>query len=247
MTTPEHDSRRLSDSARIALAVMAFGLLSLALVLLGNGGGVTSDLGFEATDLARTVVADAVLSPPAPVAWTFYETGRRQPVHDLIFVEDTLYAATDAGLLILTETGEFAPAPGFPAGAVPTRLWIADGILWAGLEDGQAATSRGGAWDAPFPVALVFPPLFRLEEGFTPDEGFDLDAICAARGMISAADGALWIACPDSVARWQAGALTRYTRVDGLPGSPTGALRMGPDGRLWVGLENGLVALAAGD
>ncbi|GAB4574338.1 MAG: hypothetical protein Kow0077_20390 [Anaerolineae bacterium] len=239
------NGRGLSDQAKVALAVVAFGALSLVLVLLGNGSGVTGDLRFEATDAARTLVAEAVLSPPAPVRWEFFELGRRKPVHDLIFVEGELWIAADPGLLRLIDGGEFEPVAGFPPDGVPVRLWFVEDVLWAGLADGRAATLHDGAWQGPTEVALVFPPLFRVTADQLPD-GVDLDAVCEALGM-TATEDALWIACPESIVQVRGAELRRFTAVDGLPDTPTGPILAGPDGRIYVGLETGVAALEVFD
>lgn len=245
MTTPDpadpRPARALSDSARIGLIVIAFGALSLILALLANGSGVPESLNIQATNTVRTLVAEAALRPPAPVRWTFHELGRRKPVHDLIWQEGELWVASVDGLLRLTGAGEFEPVAGFPAGAVPVRLWEVEGALWAGLEDGQAAIYRDGAWEPPIPVALLFPPLLRALPDAAPD--IPLESICAPLGSLTAAAGDLWLACPESIVHVQAGEIRRYTSVDGLPDTPTGPLREGPDGRMWIGLETGVAAL----
>ncbi|MBN2471692.1 MAG: hypothetical protein JXN59_13305 [Anaerolineae bacterium] len=256
MTPDEHPPRAGSLNSRIALVVILFGALSLVLVLLANGGGIPESLNIQATNTVRTLVAEAALRPPAPVRWTFYELGRRKPVHDLIWQEGTLWVASVDGLLRLTAEGEFEPVPGFPAGAVPVRLWEAEGVLWAGLEDGQSAIYRDGAWEPPTSVALLIPPLLGAIPQGELAPGLTLDAICmplgsstAAAGSLTAtsspnaAAGSLWLACPESIVHVQAGEVRRYTSVDGLPDTPTGPLVEGPDGRLWIGLETGVAAL----
>ncbi len=261
MTTPDPASQRpargLSDNARIGLVVIAFGALSLILVLLANGGGVPESLNIQATNTVRTLVAEAALRPPAPVRWTFHELGRRKPVYDLIWQEGELWVASVDGLLRLTDAGEFEPVAGFPAEAVPVRLWRVEDVLWAGLEDGQATTYRGGVWEPPTPVALAFPPLVQAIPQDALPPGVTLDAICMPLGSLTtaagslvtegddptAAAGDLWLACPESIVHVQAGEIRRYTSVDGLPDTPTGPLRAGPDGRLWIGLETGVAAL----
>lgn len=247
MTTPDpagqRPARGLSASTRIGLVVILFGALSLVLALLANGGGVPASLNIEATNTVRTLVAEAALRPPAPVRWTFHELGRRKPVHDLIWQAGALWVASVDGLLRLTETGEFEPVAGFPAGAVPLRLWVVEDVLWAGLEDGQATTYRGGAWEPPTPVALAFPPLVQAIPEGALAPGVTLDSICMPLGSLTADAGDLWLACPESIVHVQAGEVRRYTSVDGLPDTPTGPLRAGLDGRLWIGLETGVAAL----
>lgn len=235
---------RLSDQARIALAVIGFGVLMLLLALLGGGNAVPAALHIEATNAAQTVVAAAALSPPAPLDWEFHGLGRRRAAHDLIFFGGTLYVAADSGLLILSPAGAYTPAPGFPAGAVPVRLWVSDGDLRAGLADGQITDYNGQTWSAPVPVAFVFPPFVQLPEGFDTGGLAALEGTCEVRGLLAAADGVLWVTCADSVVRLRGDDLRRYTGLDGLPGAPTGAIRQGPDGRLWFALENGIAALS---
>ncbi len=239
-------ARRLSDQARIALIVAVFGMLMLILALLGGGNAAPGSLHVEATNAAQTVVAAAALSPPAPLDWEFHGLGRRRAVHDLIFFEGTLYAAADSGLLTLGADGAFAPVAGFPAGGIPVRLWLDDGRLRAGLADGQITDFDGQSWSAPIPVAFLFPPFVQLPEGADTAPLATLEATCEMRGLL-AVDGVLWVACADSIARVGEDGIRRYTGLDGLPGAPTGAIRLGPDGRLWFGLENGLAALTIPD
>ncbi|NPV66585.1 MAG: hypothetical protein HPY64_05505 [Anaerolineae bacterium] len=235
---------RLSDQARIALAVIGFGVLMLLLALLGGGNAVPAALHIEATNAAQTVVAAAALSSPAPLGWEFHGLGRRKAAHDLIFFNGTLYVAADSGLLILSADGAYNPAPGFPAGAIPVRLWASDDNLRAGLADGQITNFDGQTWSAPVPVAFIFPPFVQLPEGFDSGRLAALEGTCEIRGLLAAADGVLWVACADSVIRLHGDDLRRYTGLDGLPGAPTGAIRQGPDGRLWFALENGVAALS---
>lgn len=245
MPSDNHPSPgRPSDQARIALAVAGFGVLMLLLALLGGGNAVPAALHIEATNAAQTVVAAAALSSPAPLDWEFHGLGRRKAAHDLIFFDGVLYVAAESGLLILGPDGVYSPAPGFPAGAVPVRLWVNDGGLRAGLADGQITDYDGQTWSAPIPVAFVFPPFVQLPEDFETGGLAALEGTCELRGLLAAADGVLWVACADSVVRLRGDDLRRYTGLDGLPGAPTGAIRQGPDGRLWFALENGVAALS---
>lgn len=243
MTQPEEQrTRRLSDSARIGLAVVAFGLVSVLLAVLGNGGSVPESLNIEPTNITRTLVAEAALAAPANVRWEFVELGRRKPAHDLIWVEDDLFVASVDGLYTLNDEGELVRVPDFPADAVPLRLWQLDGALVAGLEDGQTTTYQDGVWQAPQPSTEDFPSLFRAGAAPGVDPSVTLDDFCDALGMASSGDG-VWIACPESVVHVSGANAVRYTVIDGLPDTPTGSLAEGPDGRMWIGVEIGAAAI----
>lgn len=244
MTQPENEQRPrgLSANARIGLAVVAFGLVSVLLAVLGNGSQVPESLNIEPTNITRTLVAEAALAAPADVRWEFAELGRRKPVHDLIWFEDALLIASVDGLYTLDEEGEPVVVADFPAEVAPVRLWVVDNLLYAGLEDGRMTTYQAGQWADPVENALVFPPLFQVAPEPAIDPDIDLNSFCTPLGMVSSSDG-VWIACPESVVHVSGATVTRYTSVDGLPDTPTGPLAEGPDGRMWIGLETGAAVI----
>ncbi|MFC1960428.1 hypothetical protein ACFLYO_06930 [Chloroflexota bacterium] len=242
---------RLSPNMRIGLVVIGFAILTLMMVLAGGGGSIPAEgtpvLNFAATDAQRTLVAELVLSPAPDATWLPFIRGRRKPTHDLAWVGDTLYVATDDGLLVLDPTsGTFTPAPGFPEDAAVQRVWIDDnaGRLLAGLEDNYLTGLDEAGWSEPVLVALVFPPPFPIPDAAQiPPKVND---ICEFLGLLAASDGSFWIACPESLVQiHEDDSLTRYLAggLAGLPGEPTGTLAEGPAGRLWVGLDNGVAAL----
>lgn len=250
MEAPTPKKSRFSANMRIGLTVIAFAIITLMLTLLGGGGGIpdagTPILNYAATDAQRTVVAELALSPAPEAEWQPFIRGRRKPTHDLEWVGDTLYAATDDGLLILDPASEepFTAAPGFPEDVAAERVWVEEDRLMVGLADNHLTALVDGVWSEPTLVTLVFPPPFPIPEAEQIPAG--TNEVCEFIGLLAASNGDFWIACPESLVQvHEDGTQTRYLPggLDGIPGEPTGALAEGPDGRLWVGLDNGVAAL----
>lgn len=111
----------------------------------------------------------------------------------------------------------------------------ASGNLWLGSRAGaQRVPYRDGEW--------------RFEESMTLTES---DGLADPRvySIAFPKPGEALLATGDGVVHWSEGegVLRRYTMQDGLPTNATQALKIAPDGRVWIGTNLGVVILENGE
>lgn len=111
----------------------------------------------------------------------------------------------------------------------------ADGNLWLGSRTGaQRVPYRDGDWR------------FQDSMTITEDDGLVDPRIYS---IAFPANGEALLATGNGVVHWRAGAgmIRRYTMEDGLPTNATQAVKTGPDGRIWIGTNLGVVILENGE
>ena len=223
----------MSPNLRIGLPVIAFGLLVLILVLSANGSGFPGEgtplVDIHATNAIRTQdAANALLPIPAVTgtaqarlraAWTFDPAPGR--VTALVRSGDVVLIGGEAGLFQADASGTLSEAPAEDAANTGPRQvdgqWVSD---QAAPELPDAVRAMCGSADAP---------------------GELIGAVLSEDGKTA------WLACGDMLLHaykerqfWFSGPVGPD---EGLPAAPTGALLLDADGRLWVGLADGLGTL----
>jgi hypothetical protein len=225
----------MSPNLRIGLPVIAFGLLVLILVLASNGSGFPGEgtplVDIHATNTIRTQdAANALLPIPAVTgtaqarlraAWTFDPAPGR--VTALVRSRDAILIGGDAGLFQATADGALSEVLAEDAASAELRQeagqWVSDQAA-AALPD--AVSAMCGSVDAPGELTGA-----------------------VLTGAVLSEDGkTAWLACGDRLIHaykerqfWFSGPVGPD---EGLPAAPTGVLLLDTDGRLWVGLANGL-------
>lgn len=115
---------------------------------------------------------------------------------------------------------------GLPENYIRALSQTQDGYIWVGTDEG---VSR-------FDGVSFF--------SLGPQEGFQGGPVQVLYGD---GRGALWIGSVDGgLSRWQAGKLTKFKVLDGLPSDSVTALDEDKQGNLWVGTQSGLVMLQNG-
>ena len=149
--------------------------------------------------------------------------GAGSVVTELLAAQGTLWVGTSSGLWMRGD-GSWQPADGHPSlrrSPVEVLYQDRDGNLWVGLADGMARLRQ------------------RQLHEFVPD-----GAIGAHRAPISALEdreGNLWLGSRwDGLARLWNGWTRRYAGAEGLHEPIVWSVARGPDGRLWVGTNDGL-------
>ena len=244
--------RRIPPIAYVAGAVILFGAIMLALVLISNGSGFppagTPILDISATNRVRTQVAAEALQPPAtenplptapPVVealvaspWVYHVSAA--DVRDLALYGDEVYAATGGGLVRWTMDGQslhLTPAEGLPFLSINTLAAGPDGALWLG---GEANGIARVVFDGD---SLAEAAIFTPDNGLSSDSAVALlpddDGIWAAMAYgtgMNYYDGENWnnnILPPDNPAMAE---LLAYVN----------AAARTDDGALWLGLDGGM-------
>ena len=106
--------------------------------------------------------------------------------------------------------------------------WLSGDRVWSLCEDRD-----GGIW-----VGTYNGKLGLLKKGkFTPVKGLSGKPVTS---LARSADGTLWIgSLGGGLARWQNGALTRFTTKEGLQSDLIRTLLLEADGTLWIGTDGG--------
>ena len=134
-----------------------------------------------------------------------------------------LWIGTADGLVRMRggEFTTFTTQEGLPSNVIDSLCEDDNGALWIATSAGMVSFNKG-----------VFSPA--AQRGFP-------------RGRVQALfedrEGALWIGSPEGLVRSKDGALTRYTRQDGLANDSVVSINEDKEGRLWVGTLDGLSCL----
>lgn len=214
---------RIPPGLRVGLPVIGFGLLVLVMVLASNGSGFPGEgtplVDIHATNAIKTQDAANALLPIPAVTGTAQARLRAAWTFDPAPGQVTALAAAEDGVLVGGAAGLFRAGTDGTLAEVPSG--DAPGMH---LADGQWASEQAA-----------------------PDLPDAVSAMCEAglRGAVLSADGkTAYLACGEALVHaykerqfWFSGPVGPD---EGLPGAPTGALLFDSEGRLWVGLENGL-------
>jgi hypothetical protein len=213
----------LPPGLRVGLPVIGFGLLVLVMVLASNGSGFPG----EGTPLVDIHATNAIKT--------------RDTANALLPIP----AVTSTAQAVLRAAWTFDSTPGQVTALVPAE----DGVLVGGAAGLFRATADGTLAEAPAGEAIGM----HLADGqwasdqAAPELPDAVRAMCETdlRGGVLSEDGrTAYLACGDALIHaykerqfWFSGPIGPD---EGLPGAPTGALLLDAEGRLWVGLENGL-------
>ena len=215
---------------RIGLPVIGFGLLVLIMVLASNGSGFPGEgtplVDIHATNAIKTRDAANALLPIPAVTGTAQANLRAAWIFDPAPGWVSAVAPSDEGMLVGGQAGLFRVTADGQLTKVSSEAAAGTNMH---LEDGQWVTDQ------------VPPTLPDAVQAMCAPEGDEGDL----RGAVLSVDGkTAYLACGDMLLHaykerqfWFAGPIGPD---EGLPGAPTGALLLESDGRLWVGLENGL-------
>jgi len=108
------------------------------------------------------------------------------------------------------------------------------GNLWLGSRSGaQRVPYRDGEW------RFEESTLITAANGLTDARVYSIEFTAPGEALLATGDGVvLW--------REDEGVVRRYSRKDGLPTDTSQALKKGPDGRVWIGTNLGVVVLQNG-
>jgi ligand-binding sensor domain-containing protein len=180
-----------------------------------------------------------------------YTPDRRLPdtdIHALLPLRDTLWLATDAGLVRYAGS-RFVPQASVASPALSLAV-DSQGRLWVGTGRGLSRISANGQQAHILPMAGAVRTVAVDRAGHIwaggPDglvEIGDSGRIdhtpqlpnASVRDLAVDAHGSIWVATSGGLARWNQDAWRSYTRQDGLPSDVVWAVHADSRGGIWIG------------